>query len=348
MAQEGMSTIADVAAKAGVSIKTVSKVLNGADTVRPRLKQRIIEAMKELDYRPALAARQLASGKSYIVALLMPYAEGSYYTRTILAMSRACARRGYHAIIETLGFDSDLPNEAVLRLSCNPDAIVVAPPFSNNPLLLEKLHNLNVPFARIAANTEGPGIRISVPGRTAACEMTSHLIEQGHTRIAMLAPPDENLPADDRRVGYFDALSNAGIPIDPRLVVRTSFGFPSGAMAAQGLLALADRPTAIFAGNDLTALGAMAKAQELGYRIPQDLAIAGYDNSADSRVSYPALTTVHQPVEEIVSAAVDAALGRAIADSPFPYRIVIRGSTGGSELLCLDDAAERTFTEHLR
>lgn len=337
-----MPTIADVAAKAGVSIKTVSKLLNGADTVRPRLRQRITEAMNELGYRPALAARQLASGKSYIVALLMPYAEGSYYTRTMLAMSQACAKRGYHAIIETLDFESDLPNEAVLRLSCNPDAIVVAPPFSNNPLLLEKLQNLHVPFARIAANTEGPGIRISVPSRTAAYEMTSHLIEQGHTRIAMLAPPDESLPADDRRLGYLDALSSAGIPIDPRLIVRTKFGFPSGAMATQALLALADRPTAIFAGNDLTALGAMAKAQELGYRIPQDLAIAGYDNSAESRISYPALTTVHQSVEEIVSAAVDAALGRGIGDSPFPYRIVVRGSTGGGEMICLDDPGEKS------
>lgn len=343
-----MSTIADVAAKAGVSIKTVSKVLNGADTVRPRLKQRITEAMNELDYRPALAARQLASGKSYIVALLMPYAEGSYYTRTILAMSQACAKRGYHAIIETLGFDSDLPTEAALRLSCNPDAIVVAPPFSNNPLLLEKLNKLHVPFARIAANTEGPGIRIAVPGRTAACEMTAHLIEQGHTRIAMLAPPDENLPADDRRLGYLDALSSAGITFDPRLVVRTQFGFPSGAIATQGLLALADRPTAIFAGNDLTALGAMAKAQELGYRIPQDLAIAGYDNSADSRVCYPALTTVHQPIEEIVSAAVDAALGRPISGIPVSHRVIVRGSTGGSELICQEDTAERIFAENLR
>lgn len=132
-----MSTIADVAAKAGVSIKTVSKVLNGADTVRPRLKQRITEAMEALDYRPALAARQLASGKSYIVALLMPYADGSYYSRTMLAMSKACARRGYHAIIETLDFDSDfdsnLASAAVLRLSCNPDAIVVARPSPTIP-----------------------------------------------------------------------------------------------------------------------------------------------------------------------------------------------------------------------
>lgn len=347
-----MSTIADVAAKAGVSIKTVSKVLNGADTVRPRLKQRITEAMEALDYRPALAARQLASGKSYIVALLMPYADGSYYSRTMLAMSKACARRGYHAIIETLDFDSDfdsnLASAAVLRLSCNPDAIVVAPPFSNNPLLLEKLHNLQVPFARIAANTEGPGIRIPVPGRAAACDMTAHLIAQGHRRIAMLAPPDEHLPADDRRLGYLDALSSAGIPVDERLIVRTNFSFPSGAVAAQALLALADRPTAIFAGNDLTALGAMAKAQDLGYRIPHDLAIAGFDNSADSRLSYPALTTVHQPVEEIVAAAVDAALGRPMAEGEFPFHTVIRGSTGGGELICLDDPAEGMFTGHLR
>ncbi|MGV3512201.1 MAG: LacI family DNA-binding transcriptional regulator [Novosphingobium sp.] len=340
-----MSTIADVAAKAGVSIKTVSKVLNGASTVRPRLKQRIMDAMKDLDYRPALAARQLASGKSYIVALLMPFAEGSYYTRIILAMTRACAKRGYHAIIETLDFDSDLPSEAVLRLSCNPDAIVVAPPFSNNLQLLEKLNSLGVPFVRIAANGEGPGYRIAVAGRAAARDMTAHLISQGHKRIAMLAPPGEHFPADDRRLGYLDALADAGIAIDPQLVVRTKFGFPSGAIAVQRLLALADRPTAIFAGNDLTALGAMAKAQELGYRIPQDLAIAGFDNSADSRTSFPALTSVHQPVEEVVNAAVDVALGKEIENYEFPFRLVVRGSTGGPEMLCMDDPAEDLFAD---
>lgn len=338
-----MSTIADVAAHAGVSIKTVSKVLNGADTVRPRLRARITEAMAALDYRPALAARQLASGRSYIVALLMPVAEGNYYTRIIIEMTRACAQRGYHAIVETLDLESDLASETLLRLSCNPDAIVVAPPFSNNAQLLAKLVQFGIPFSRIAAVADGPGVPVHVPGRAAARDMTRHLIAQGHRRIAMLAPPGEHLPADDRRLGYLDALDEAGIPVAPELVVRTNFGFASGAKAAEALLALPDRPTAIFAGNDLTALGAMARAQDLGLRIPQDLAVAGFDNSADSRLVYPALTTVHQPLAEIVRVAVDAALGRLDAVPDFPFRLVIRGSTGGAETVCMEDATGDLF-----
>lgn len=332
-----MSTIANVAAHAGVSIKTVSKVLNGADTVRPRLRQRIMEAMAALDYRPALAARQLASGKSYIVALLVPMVEGSYFARIVMETSRACALRGYHAIVETFEDETDLSTEAVLRLSCDPDAIVVAPPLSNNATLLAKLDQLGIPFARIAASSDAPGIPISVRGREAGREVVEHLIGLGHRRIAMLAPPSEDYPADDRRMGYYDALAAAGIEPDPALVIRTQFDFSSGVVAAQALMALANRPTAIFAGNDLTALGAMAKAQDLGFRIPHDLAIAGFDNSADGRQVYPSLTTVHQPLAEIVAMAVDAALGRDIKREALPFRLILRGSTTGSGMVCLDD-----------
>lgn len=330
----GMSTIVDVASHAGVSVKTVSKVLNGSDTVRPRLRQRILDAMAELDYRPALAARQLASGRSYIVALLVPMSEGSYFARIVTETSRVCAQRGYHAMVETLDAESYLPSEAVLRLSCNPDAIVVAPPLSNNIPLLNKLEQLGIPFSRIAASSEGPGIAIRASSRAAGRDVTRHLLAQGHTRIAMLAPPSEAFPADDRRLGYLDALNEAGIPVDPVLVVRTQFNFATGVSAVQALMALADRPTAIFAGNDLTALGAMAKAHDLGFRIPRDLAIAGFDNSPDSRHVYPALTTVHQPVEEIVRAAVDAALGNLKETPDFEFRLIVRGSTGGEDVIC--------------
>ncbi|MDO7834142.1 LacI family DNA-binding transcriptional regulator [Sphingobium sp. HBC34] len=328
-----MSTIADVAARAGVSIKTVSKVLNGADTVRPRLKQRIDDAISDLDYRPALGARQLASGKSYIVTLLLAAEGGDYYSRMIMEMTRACARYGYHAMVETHAFDTDLQSDIELRLSCMPDAIVVAPPFSNNIRLIEKLAGLGIPFARIEAGDGGPGIRVPVPGRVAAREMTAHLIAQGHRRIGMLAAVSEDYPADDRRLGYLDALEDAGICPDPRLVVRTNFSFRSGVIAARSLLALADRPTAIFGGSDLAALGAMACAQDLGFRIPKDLAIAGFDNASDSRIVYPALTTVHQPLEEIIRYCVDAVLGKAQDAPDFPLRLIVRGSTGGAETI---------------
>lgn len=331
-----MSTIADVASHAGVSIKTVSKVLNGDASVRPRLKVRILDSMAALDYRPALAARQLASGKSYIVALLVPSAQSSYFARLISGMSEACARRGYHSMIETIAMDGWTPIEAALRLSCNPDAIVVAPPLSNDPLLLAKLEQLGIPFSRIAANGKGPGIAIPAHSFEAGREVTRHLLAQGHRRIAMLAPPSEDFPADDRRLGYIAALAEADVPLDPRLVVRTDLGFAAGVAALQALMALADRPTAIFASTDTAALGAMAKAQQLGFRVPQDLAIAGFDNSSESRHVYPALTTVHQPVEEIVRAAVDAALGDLDAVPDFVFQLIVRGSTGGAELICAD------------
>ncbi|MFM2302590.1 MAG: hypothetical protein RLZZ84_2326 [Pseudomonadota bacterium] len=338
-----MSTIVDVAARAGVSIKTVSKVLAGADTVRPKLKTRILAAMEELDYRPALAARQLASGRSYIVALLVPRLVGSYFATLVMEVSRACARRGYHAIVESFDDSDDLLAEAALRLSCNPDAIVVAPPLSNNARLLDRLEQLGLPFARIAAASDAPGIPVRVEGRDAARGVVEHLIAQGHRRIAMLAPPGEASPSDDRRLGHGDALAAAGIAGDPALVVRTDFSFSGGARAMRGLMALKDRPTAIFCGNDLTALGALAMAQSLGLAVPDDVAIAGFDNSPESRQVFPPLTTVDQPIAAIATAAVDAALGR---DGPIPvfrHELIVRGSTSGVRAVCLDEEGADAF-----
>lgn len=340
-----MSTIVDVAARAGVSIKTVSKVLAGAETVRPKLKARIMAAMEELDYRPALAARQLASGRSYIVALLVPRLVGSYFATLVMEISRACARRGYHAIVESFDDTDDLLAEAALRLSCNPDAIVVAPPLSNNPRLLERLEQLGLPFARIAAASAAPGVAVRVEGRAAARGVVEHLIALGHSRIAMLAPPTEGSPADDRRLGHADALAAAGIALDPALVLRTDFSFSGGARALRDLMmqTATPPPTAVFCGNDLTALGALAMAQSLGLRVPDDVALAGFDNSPESRQVFPPLTTVDQPIGAIAEAAVGAVLaavaGRELAIPAFHHELIVRGSTSGARSVCLDDEA---------
>lgn len=332
-----MTTIKDVARHAGVSFKTVSRVINGEEPVRPEKRERVQAAIRELNYQPSLAARQLAGHKSYIVSLIMPRIGMGYIARMAIAIAAECRAVGYHLNIEVIDVDAHAaPINGDISFSVKPDAVILVPPFSDHHTLMERVEGEGLPLVRIASVREGYGTRLCVDDTDITVALMEHLLSLGHRRIGLVAPPLPEKASETRVTGYRRALAVAGIDADRDLEVRGNFSFASGAAAATQLLALPDRPTAIFAAGDQMALGVMAEAQRLGYRIPDDLAVAGFDDSAESRIVFPALTTVCQPITQIARAAVHAAIGRAGPDFQVQHELRLRGSTTGDRSLCLD------------
>lgn len=332
-----MPTISDVAAAAGVSMKTVSRVLNGEAHVRPALHERVMAAIETLSYKPHFAARQLAGTKSFVLALIMLEHNASYYADIVIAAARECRRHGYHLVSETLAIDEPIA-EAVSRVTARlrPDGIILPAPLCDNAELISTICAERIPLVRISSLGGGYGKAIHAPEFNASMALMRHLLDLGHRRIGLIAPPFEHGVAQDRRVAYEAALREAGVPLDPALIETGAFSFASGAIAARKLLASPDRPTAIFASNDGMALGALAVAGERGLAVPEDVAIAGFDDSPGSRMCYPALTTVRQPLEGLARAAVLALLGRDEVAEPLEHRLIVRGSTTGNDRLLLD------------
>lgn len=316
-----MATIKDVAEHSGISIKTVSRVINGAQTVRPKVREKVEASIRALNYRPALAARQLASGRSFIIAMIAPRLTYSYFSRIMVAAADACRKVGYHLVLEVIDGE-----DAAISLSCEPDAVIVVPPFADNLRVLSALSALGKPVVRIAGREDGVGRSVAVHDHAIAREMADYLADKGHQCLAMIAPPRPEMASEERLTGFREGLAGRGLDLPETHVVRAGMTFVEGERAFRELMALPRRPTAIFAANDQMALGAMACALRMGFRVPQDVAIAGFDNSIEGQMCFPALTSIHQPVEEIARIAVDMALGRDLGEAGFAHHLVIRES----------------------
>lgn len=336
-----MTTIKDVARLAGVSFKSVSRVVNGEPNVGPDLRRRIEAAIRELNYRPTLAARQMKSNRTFIVTLIVPQYVSSYISRMMFAMAAECRAVGYHLVTEIVG-DLSAPDEqrALPDFSVRSDAAILLPPFSDYPAIMSHLSRLGIPVVRIASVDVADPRVIPVDDTRISVALVEHLLSLGHRRIGMIAPPLPEIAAETRLVGYREAIERAGLPFDPDLVVRGNFMFGSGVEAATRLLALSDRPTAIFAASDEMALGAMALVTSLGHSVPGTIAIAGFDDAPESRMVWPPLTTVYQPIRAIAKAAIHAATGRGEAPAEMHHRLIVRGSTTGAKALCLDPYGE--------
>lgn len=301
-----------MAQRAGVSIKTVSRVLNREPHVRDVLRDKVLEAVEALGYRPNQSARRMAGRKSYLVAYLYANPSPAYVTGVQSGAAFCCRELGYHLVVEPVLPDETDMSGVVDRLvsTLAPDVLLVTPPISDDPAFLALMERIGTPLVRIAGVLPGPGKVIPVDDRGGAYRMTRYLIERGHRRIGVVRPHPDHLSALARYQGFVDAMEEAGLPIDPACIAQGYFTFESGREAAEQLLDQVERPTAIFATNDEMALGVLAKAQDMGLSLPQDLSVAGFDDIPATRTCWPRLTTIRQPLAELGRAAVMAAVGR--------------------------------------
>jgi LacI family transcriptional regulator len=326
-------TITDVARRAGVSMKTVSRVMNAEPHVREQVRERVIRAARELSYRPKVSARSLAGARSYQLGFLL-HQVSPYAMHAELGALRACREAGYHLMVETLDLGSkELASDMdALVNSLSVDGMILLPPVSDNAVVLGAFEAAGVPVVRVAPATQRHGLQIEVQDEAAARAMTEHLLDLGHRRIAMIQGPVAHAASSRRLAGYKKALAARGIEADPELIQPGRFLFESGQEAAEKLLGLKSPPTAIFAGNDSSALGVMAKAQELGLKIPGDLSVAGFDDIASASMVWPGLTTMRQPMADMGAAAAEAIIALAAKSEvqrrpPFACELVVRGST---------------------
>jgi LacI family transcriptional regulator len=299
------ATIRDVAAAAGVSVSTVSRVLNNKSDVAAETAERIHRVISELGYASGLAAKSLRSRKTNVVGLLVPDMKQSYSLQIIRGVSRVVAELGYGLLAYSSGkkgrhtqADWEQQQVALLNGSITDGIIVVTPSArtfrTGEPLVAVDPHSEAVEFpAVIATNHVG------------ALAAMNHLISLGHRRIGFIGGRPELQSSQRRLQGYYDSLSEAQIMVDPALVQVGDFTYDSGHRCAQALLALAAPPTAIFAANDEMAFGAMAAAEEAGVRIPADLSLVGFDNVPEAAATHPPLTTVDQSLEKMGQVAAE-------------------------------------------
>ena len=324
------SNIRDVAARAGVAVKTVSRVLNGHPYVSAETKARVEDAMQALEFRPSIAARILSGAKSNQVALIYDNHSPYYMFQIQTGCWEYCKQNGIRLLAQPVDVADPRVGDQVRGLvtETHVDGIILSSPVTDCEAVLRALDGLDIPFVRISPGTNHAlTSSVFMDDAQAADDMTTHLINQGHRRIGFIKGHPNHAASDDRLFGYRRALDRAGISFEPSLVCDGEFDFDSGVRGAVALLDLPDRPTAIFASNDDMAAGVLAVAHDRGIDLPGELSVAGFDDTTLARTVWPPLTTIHQPMAELARAAAEVLIaGGDISHRRLPHTLIERAS----------------------
>jgi LacI family transcriptional regulator len=304
-----VATIKDVAARAGISYTTVSHVVNGTRPVSDQVRSKVEAAIAELGYVPSGVARSLRVRATGTLGLLLPNASNPYFAELARGIEDHAERNGYSVIL--CNSDDDIDKQLrYLRvlLERRIDGLIVAT-VASDAAFAQALAALRVPLVLVDRSLEGVSAdQLRVDHEQGAYLATRHLLELGHRRIVCIGGPASTQVVQLRAGGYRRALDEAGI--EAQAVVDCAFTSPAGHAAAQVLLAGEQRPTAIFAGNDMIALGVLRAAAERGLQVPQQLSVVGFDDIEVSRYLHPALTTVGQRIGQLGEQAAERLLAR--------------------------------------
>jgi LacI family repressor for deo operon, udp, cdd, tsx, nupC, and nupG len=340
------TTIRDVASELGMSVATVSRALSQPELLRPETRERVLSVVAKLGYRPNVLARSLRRGQTHAVVLVVP--KLSPFFLEIYAGAEEAAQTAGLAVLlgnsdgkperEEAYFDQVLSGRAdgiILLTGVVPTAYAsgkrALPPMVS---VLERVQGTDVPVVRI-------------DHRSASAEVTKHLLDLGHRRIAHIAGTPHAASSAHRISGYKDALAAAGVPFDPALVVEGDFSMQSGAEAMERLLRLENPPTGVFAGNDEMAFGAVKTARSHGLSVPEDLSMAGFDDQTTAAFYNPPLTTIHTPCREVGRRAtqelIEQIAGRDVTEEVvLPTKLVVRDSTAAPRAGAVSMSAQGT------
>lgn len=304
--QTGAPTIADVAALAGVSMMTVSRVINSEPKVRQSTRDAVNTAIAALNYAPNRAARNLAGAGQLRLGLLYANPSENYLSAFLVGSLDQASKLDVQLVVQKCELGSSECRTVERMIASGIDGVILPPPLCDAPEVLDVLVKAGVPAVAVATARPTDGIAaVSIDDRAAARELTAHLIELGHTRIGFIAG-DPNLTASaERLAGYRDALESAAVAFDETYVVHGLFTYRSGLDAAEVLLTLDNPPSAIFASNDDMAAAAVAIAHRHALDVPGDLTVCGFDDSAIATTIWPELTTIQQPIGEMSRCAVE-------------------------------------------
>ena len=344
MARRQAVTIKHVAADAGVSLQTVSRVINDEPNVRPAMAERVRASIARLGWVPSLAAQRMGGSRSRLIVAIndrdrtvADWRERQgrdWVDQMLLGGMLTCAEHGYRMMVELVDTHGDHV-ERELRAAfaaLQPDGVILTPPHSHNPVIVRLLEEHGISFARIGTLADGPGFALTMDDERAARLATEHLQALGHRRIGFVAGPDEFELSGWRIDGWRAAMTAAGSAEDA-LLERGDFGYESGLAAATALLALPDPATAIVASNDQMAIAALAAARARGLEVPADVSVVSFDDTPVVRFTHPPLTAVVQPIAETIARAVELIIAeQARRDAPeaptvIPARLELREST---------------------
>ncbi len=337
---KGMATIHDVALRAGVSPKTVSRVMNDHESVTAKTRERVREAMRALDYQPSAVARVLRSQSAPAVGILMGDPSGGYQTRIHHALMVACLQNGRHLSAELVEGDMAGWQDRIRAFVTEGGVreMVLLPPECDFAPLKALLREHGVRCVLISPTSpDSLSPSIVMDDRAAAREVVEHLFSLGHERIGHIAGHPDHAASTLRRNGFNEAYAAAGKPRpDPALIVPGDFSFKGGLAGAQTLLDMDNPPTAIFAANDDMAAATCMEAQRRGLKLPDDLSVVGFDDAPIAAAIWPSLTTIRQPFDQMTQRAITAlngwsaneALGKGAATILTQHSLVIRESTG--------------------
>lgn len=329
------ATIRDVAQHAGVSIKTVSRVVNREANVRPATRARVESAIRELDFEPNPAARGLAGRRTFSIGLIyeIPH-EFSYIQQLLEGVFAVCETSGYTLLLRPVSESPAATDIVRFVAQTRVDGVILTAPIGDRPEITDALSARGTPFVQVSPGiTDTRWTSVGPDDFAGSRALTGHMIGLGHEQIAFIQGDQRHGAAEQRLNGHLKCLKEHGIGTHARLIAPGQFDFESGRAAARGFLALAERPTAIIASNDDMAAGVIVAAREAGIAVPDDLSVAGFDDSPTATHTWPPLTTVRQPTTDIASQAAQLLLEwiRGERDShvrqTFDCELVVRQST---------------------
>lgn len=326
-------TIKHVAADVGVSLQTVSRVINNEPNVRPEMKKRVQASIEKLGYVPSIAAQRMSGSRSYLILAINDRDRTiadwrarlgtDWVDQMLLGGMLKCAEHGYRMILELVDTHSDhVERELSAAIAAlQPDGIILTPPHSDNPQIVEFLAGQGIPFVRIGSIQNGSGIPVSMDDAGSARTATRHLLEYGHRRIGFIAGTPEYALSGWRVDGWKQAMAEAGLECEG-LLEFGDFSYKSGEAAARRLLKVERRPSAIIASNDQMALATLEVAREMGLNVPVGLSVISFDNTPIVRFTQPPLTAIDQPIAATASKAVELIIA-AQKGEPAPARLTM-------------------------
>lgn len=327
-------TIKDVAKAAQVSVASVSRAMNGHDNVNAATRQRILAVAKQLRYLPNSAARSLITRRSNTLGVLLPDLYGGFFSELIRGMDIAARARGLLLLLSSSHGNADEAAVALRSMRGKVDGLIVMSPYADAGFLTDNWPDaLPIVLVNTPAH-DGRCNTISIDNRRGAQAMVKHLVKLGHRRIAFIAGPEDNFEAEERRNGYCEAMARLLPTVRPQIVVG-AFTDHSGYQAGHQLLRSKPRPQAIFAANDMMAIGCLSAIHEAGLKVPHDIALTGFDDIPLARYMSPPLSTIRMHISTFGARALDR-LAEVIEhpDSTdnrkqvMPTELIIRASCG--------------------
>src|SRR5215216_937076 len=319
-----MTTIREVAESAGVSYATVSHVINNTRLVSPETRDRVLAAMSALNYRPNALARSLRQGKTNTIGLVLPDSANPFFAEISRSIEDAAFKKGYSVFLCNTELDTQRELFYVDVLSKKQVDGIIFVAAGDQADSLDFLIRRSMPMVMIDRNV--PNVKsdaVLTDHQLGGYLATCHLLELGHTRIACIAGPSTITPSAERIIGYRKALEEAGLSYQEELILRGDYHAQSGMELTHLILKMNPRPTAIFALNDLMALGALRAAAEDGYSVPKDLAVVGYDDLEIAHFTNPPLTTIAQPKKESGAQAIYQLVDSMARKNRLPCRLVL-------------------------